>query len=112
METIKDILKFCNNAILYNYKNIGITVELNQVRKCMINSFHKTIPDSRIRVSLSMIDDMILKINSNDSENIIEYVHDLGENILYILSFEKLIRDKQSNLNDDEQKTLQRKQII
>ena len=76
-----------------DYKNIVITCELNQVRKCIINSFYKTIPDSKIRVSLSIIDDIILKINNNDIEDIIENIHDLGEDILYMLSFEKFVRD-------------------
>ena len=103
METIKDILNFCNAAVFYDYTNIGIRVELNQVRKCIINTFYKTIPDSRTPVSLSIIDDIILKINNNDTKNI----HDLRENILYMLAFEKLIRDEQQkviepNLNDDE----------
>ena len=106
METIKDVLNFCNAAIFYNYANIRITCELNQVRKCIINSFYKAIPDSRIRVSLSIIDDIILKINNNDSENIIENIHDLRENILYMLAFEKLVRDEQQKeiepiLNDN-----------
>ena len=44
METIKDILKFCNAAVFYDYTNIIITCELNQVRKCIIKNFYKTIP--------------------------------------------------------------------
>ena len=107
METIKDMLNFCNSAVFYDYTNIGITVELNQVRKCNINSFYKRFPDSRIRVSLSINDDIILKINNNGIENIIEKIHDLGQIILYMLAFEKLVRDEQqkvieSILNDDE----------
>ena len=39
METIKDILNFCNAAVFYDYTIIGITVELNQVRKYLFNSF-------------------------------------------------------------------------
>ena len=39
METIKDILNFCNDAIFYDYTNVGITCELNQVRRCIINNF-------------------------------------------------------------------------
>ena len=62
----KDILKFCNAAIFYDYKNIAITVELNQVCKCITNSFHKTIRHSRILVSLSIKHDIILKIFDND----------------------------------------------
>ena len=39
METIKDILNFCNAAIFYDYKNVGITCDLNEVRKCIFNHF-------------------------------------------------------------------------
>ena len=59
METTKDLLKFCNAAVFYGYKNIGITCEFNQVRKCIFIRFYREIPDSRIRVSLSIIDDII-----------------------------------------------------
>ena len=81
---------------------------MNQVRKCIINSFFKTIPHSRILESLSIIDDIILKTNDNDIENIIENIHDLRENIIYMLSFEKLVRDEQQkviepNLIDDDE---------
>ena len=66
-------MNLCNAAGFYDYKKVGITCELNQVRKCIINnSFYKTIPHNRILVSLSIIDDIILKINDNDIENIIE----------------------------------------
>ena len=41
METVKDILNFCNAAVFYDYTNIGITCELNQVRKCLDNIFIK-----------------------------------------------------------------------
>ena len=78
---------------------------MKEVRKCLINSFYKTIPHSRILISLSIIDDIILKNNGNDIEKIID-VHDLRENLLYMLSFEKLVRDKQETirpiLNDGE----------
>ena len=55
-----------------------------------------------------MFDDTILKnINNTDIEIIIENIHDLRENILYMLAFEKLVRDEQQKmiqpiLNDDE----------
>ena len=41
MENVKDILNFCNATVFYDYTNIGITCELNQVRKCIITSFTK-----------------------------------------------------------------------
>ena len=71
---------------------------MNQVRKCIINTFFKTIPHNKILVSLSIIDDLILKINDNDIEKIIENIHDLRENILYKLSIEKLIKGNNGEL--------------
>ena len=82
METVKDILNFCNDAVFYDYKNIGIICELNPVRTFIINRFFKTIPYTRNLASLSIIDDMILKNNNNDIEKILENIHDLRENIL------------------------------
>ena len=31
MENVKDTLNFCNAPVFYDFTNIGITVELNQV---------------------------------------------------------------------------------
>ena len=89
METVKDLLNFCNHALIYDDENIGVVEELNQVRKYII---HKTIPHKTIIATLSIIDDIILKIHDNDIENINENIHDLRENILYMVSFEKLIK--------------------
>ena len=100
MQTIKNILNFCKAAVFYNYINIGTTCGLNQVRKCIINSFYETIPDNRIRVSLSIFDVIIFKININDIENIIENIPDLRENLLYMLAFENLIRDEQQKVTE------------
>ena len=100
METVKDLLNFCNHALFYDHENIGIAEELNQVRKYIIRSFHKTIPHITIIETLSMIDDIILKIHDIDIENIIENIHDLRENILNMLSFEKLIKDNNCKLKD------------
>ena len=41
METKKFILNFCNAAVFYDYTNVGKLVELNQARKCIINSFNE-----------------------------------------------------------------------
>ena len=98
METVKGILNFCNHALLYDYENIGVIDELYQLRKYTIKSFHKTIPYTTIIVTLSIIDDIILKIHDNDIEYFIENIHDLRENILYMLSFEKIIKDNNGKL--------------
>ena len=89
MQTKEDILNFCNSAVFCDYKNMKNKVEINQVRNCMINSFYKTIPYTRILASLSLIDDIILKNLSDEIQKILIIVHDLRENILYKLSFEK-----------------------
>ena len=85
MNTVKDILNFCNDAVFYDYKNIRIICELNPVRTFIINRFYKTIPYTRILVSLSIIDDIILKINSADIENILDDVHSLKR--MYYICF-------------------------
>ena len=101
METTKDLLNFCNDAVFYDYKNIGLICELSPVRTFIIIRFYKTIPYTRILVSLSIIDDIILKINSGDNENILDDAHSLRENILYMLSFEKTVNDEKQNLIGD-----------
>ena len=95
METVKDILNFCNAAVFYDYKNIGIIEGLRQARKCIINNFHKATPVDRIQITLSIIDVVILKSNDSDNENVIENIQDLREIILHMLSFEKVIREKE-----------------
>ena len=85
-------------AVFYHYKKVEIVFELNEVRKSIINSFYKTIPHTRILVSVPIIDDIILKINDNDIENIFENIHDLREKILYMLSVEKLNKDNNGEL--------------
>ena len=101
METTKDLLNFCKDAVFYDYKNIGIICELNPVRTFIINRFYKTIPYTRILVSLSIIDDIILKINSSDIEKFLNDVHSLREKRINMLSCEKTINDEEQNLIDD-----------
>ena len=98
METIKDLINFCNHALFYDHENIGDAEEVNQVRIYIIKSFHKTIPHTTIIATLSINDDIVLKIHDNDFEIIIENIHDLRENILYMLSFEKLIKDNNGKM--------------
>ena len=98
METVKDLLNFCNHALFYNCEKIGVVEELDQARKNIIKSFHRTIQHTMIIATVSIIDDIILKIYDNDIENIIENIHDLREEILHMLSFEKLIKDNNGKL--------------
>ena len=105
METMKDIINFCNAAVFFDFKNVGITCELNEICKSIINIFYKTIPHTRILLNLSIFDDIILKIHGIEIENFFENIRDLRENVLYMLSIEKLVRDEPQTirpiLNDD-----------
>ena len=94
METIKDVLNFCNAAVFYDYKNIGIIEQLKQVRTCILKNFHETKPVTRILITLSFRDDIILKIHYNETENFIENLDDSRSIILYMLGFEKLVREE------------------
>ena len=75
---------------------------MNQVRKCMNNSFHETRPPSRKQVSLSIVDDMILKINDNDFENIIDNLHDVREKILHMIGLQRFVRQVVDKVRDDD----------
>ena len=93
METVKDVLNFCNAAMSYGYKNIGIIDELNQARRCIVNTFHETIPVSRILIFLSILDVVISKIIDNDIEILIEKFDDSRSNIIHMIGFEKLVKN-------------------
>ena len=56
-----------------------IIEDLNPVRNFIINRFYKTIPHTRVLVSLSITDDVILKINNNDIEKILNDNNNLTE---------------------------------
>ena len=80
-----------------DYENIESIVELNPTRRYFFNNFLETIPISRIRVTLSIINDVILKNNDHCIEIFMENFDDLRSNILYMISFEKVIREEEAN---------------
>ena len=97
MKTIKDFLNFCNTAIFFDYSNPEILTEFNLVRNCIINRFHETIPNSRITLTLSIIDKTILKIFSGEIADILRDIHDLRQNVIYMISFEKTTEKTESD---------------
>ena len=96
MNSDREFFDFCNKAIFFDYKNQECIDEFNQIRKIIINRFHETIPHSRILYVLSVIDDIILNIFSNEIDNILKDIHNLRENIIYMLSFEKTVNDEEN----------------
>ena len=77
---------------------------MNPVPTFIINRLYKTIPFTRILVSLGIIDEILLKISNDDIEIILDDIHNLRENILYMLSCEKTIKDEEQQklITDDE----------
>ena len=95
MKSIKDILDICNRAIFFDYKNLGCIEDFNAVLKFIINRFHQSIPHDRIIIVLSIFDEMLLKIYNNETDNILRDIHNLRENIIHMISFEKTVKDEQ-----------------
>ena len=92
MDTIKEILTISNESHWYDYENIS---ELNSLRKYLIDYFYDIIPQERLLISLNIIDNIILKIYDNDTQEINNEIFKLREQILYMLSFQKTIKDDQ-----------------
>ena len=96
MKTDKDMLNFFNEFIFMDNSCYGVNIEVDILRKYIINRFHKTIPATRILTVLSIIDDIILKIFNKDLEGVQDKMYDVRENVMYMLSFEKVVEDDQS----------------
>ena len=92
MDTIKEILNISNESHWYEYENMG---ELNSLRKYLIDYFYETIPQERLLISLNIIDNIILKIYDDDSQEIINEIFKLREQILHMLSFPQTMKEDQ-----------------
>ena len=90
MKSDKEMFEFFNKFIFTN----GNGVEVDILRKYIINRFHKTIPASRMLTVLSLIDDIILKLFTNDLESVQNEMYELRENVLYMLPFEKVVEEE------------------
>ena len=87
---IKEILYISNESHWYDYENIS---ELNTLRKYLIDYFYDTIRQERLLISLHIIDNIILKIY--DNKEVKNDIFKLREENLYMLSFEKVVKDDQ-----------------
>ena len=90
MDTIKEILNISSESHWYDYENIS---EFNSLRKYSTDYFYDTIPQERLLISLNIFDNIILKIYDNKEVN--NDIFNLREEILYMLSFEKVVKDDQ-----------------
>ena len=92
MDTIKEILSISNKSHWYDFENMS---ELNSLRKYLIDYFYDIIPQEGLLISLNIIDNIILKIYDNDKKEINNDIFKLREQILYMLSFQKVVKDDQ-----------------
>ena len=78
MDTIKETLTICNESLWYDYSNI---TEFNKLRKYIIEYFYDTFPQERLLISLHIIDNIISKIYDKDTQEIIQYIDKLREQV-------------------------------
>ena len=66
MESDKAMFIFFNKFISLDPSEGGVDVNVNIRRKYIINRFHKTVPSSRILITLTLIDGVILKLHKKN----------------------------------------------
>ena len=90
MEGDEDMFNSFNDFIFLAHSEDGVDVNVNVLRKYIINRFHKAVPPSRILITLSLIDDIFLKLHNENLEKLQDDMYSVHENVLYMLSFEKI----------------------
>ena len=90
MDTITEILTICNESLWFDYSNIS---ELNKLHNYLIKYFYDSIPKKRLIISLNLIYKIVIKIYDNDKEEINKDIFKLGEEKLYMLSYQKTIME-------------------
>ena len=99
MESDKVMFKFINEFIFLDHSEGGVDVRVNVLRKYIINRFRNTIPPTRILTTLSLIDDIILKLHDKNIEGIQDDLNSVSENVMYMLSSEKF--EEENSVCDD-----------
>ena len=85
MESIKELLNFCNELLFYDFDNVEIADKMNLTRECIIDIFHQTTPTKTILESLFLTDYITMGIyNYNDDgrEELDRHIYELREKIL------------------------------
>ena len=70
METDKDMFKFFNDFIFLAHSEVEVTENVNVLRQFTIGGFQKAVSPSRVPITLSLIDDIILKLQNKNLEKI------------------------------------------
>ena len=98
---------FFNVFIFPDHSVFGSDVKVNDLRKYVINRVFITIPPSRILKTLSLTDDVFLKLHDKNLEGIQDDMYSVRENVMYMLSFEKFVCENpvcDENDDDDDDK--------
>ena len=91
MESDKDMFKVFNEFIFLDQSDGCVDVKINVLRNYIINRFHNTIPQTRKITTLSLIDDIVLKLHDKNLEGIQDDMYSVRENVMYMLFFENLL---------------------
>ena len=100
MENDKNLINFLNEFILLDHLEFVVDVKVTVLRKYIINRFHEFIPLSRILTTLSLLDDVILKLHDKNLEGTQDDMYSLRENVMYMLSFEKFVDENPVDENE------------
>ena len=95
MDTIKNIFEIFDEALFYKYEDQKNISDFKRLRKYILKYFYDEIPSERLLIFLYINDEIILKIYNDDTNDIIEDINKLRDNVLYMLSFQKTVRDEQ-----------------
>ena len=96
METVRDVLYFCKDFSFYDHNSIANFDKINQLRKCIFNSFNEIIPIDGLLKVLGIIEDMTLMMFADDITNKFDEIHKLREKISYFLSLEKVFKAEEA----------------
>ena len=97
------MFKLLNEFIFRDHSETGVDVNVNVLRKYIINGFHETIPSSRILTTLSLLVDVILKLHDKNLEGLQDDMYNVHENVMYMLSFQKFVDENPvCDENDDD----------
>ena len=98
------MFNFFNEFFLFDHFEVGVNVNFNVLRKYITKRFLETIPSGRILPTLSLLDDVNLKLHDKNLEGIQDDMYSVRENVMYKLSFEKFVNE--NPVDENEQKSI------
>ena len=96
METLNDVLNFCNEFTFYDLKGIASVIELNQARDCLINFFSvgECVKIDSLMKVLGIIDDTSIMNLTDDSTSFLHITTILIEELYTYSLLKKYLKKK------------------